>query len=626
MLSPSERREILAELMRRLTGEGLVRLARVSLKDEGEVGKPFTGLTVVGNQVTPQMAAQIIDAWSSSGATTLIRGLELCRTNLGTSFGSTIERLKTRAGVVDDDEEDEGGATVISTTHPDEHPHFEEEYTGALDDALRQELGDLFTEMETSPGEAAASNSRLPEESTAAIPEVVPERTPPSPAGRSPAPPVFEDDIQSSHDDTSLVTLSVFDLGLHLDASQAVTDSGETTSSYTAAVEVSPEASPEEPTSEATLEATAAMGGGDPLQTSPGGGWPSEFPQPTKPGTEVTRSMSVPPGVVQEPSTTQQLVDDTPYVATLHEMDGAPFHLLTLSLPPGTGAGEVSFAGLTGKRGFDGMWGHLAYALLNPGEGEGLMGRPMTWYPVRGMPRSNLKLSTGRGHHLRDLLPEAPAGTHYLPPGEYVLPRPDGTRLTHLLNRGLWLATTPVTHSQFVTFLGETGYKPENQTDFLRHMPGGHPPEGLGPHPVLYVDMEDARAYARWVGARLPTEEELTCAMVGFHGWPWPWGGNFDPTRTNTRESRVGSTLPVGSRPTGAGPFGHLDLTGNVWSWTDSLDPRSGVSHQRIKGGAWVTDSTLAHAGVWGAALPETRQFFLGFRVIWDKAAEDTTH
>jgi formylglycine-generating enzyme required for sulfatase activity len=57
-----------------------------------------------------------------------------------------------------------------------------------------------------------------------------------------------------------------------------------------------------------------------------------------------------------------------------------------------------------------------------------------------------------------------------------------------------------VTNAQFKSFLDETGYRPEHAENFLKHWPDGIMPDDLADLPVVYVDLEDARAYARFVG------------------------------------------------------------------------------------------------------------------------------
>jgi formylglycine-generating enzyme len=184
----------------------------------------------------------------------------------------------------------------------------------------------------------------------------------------------------------------------------------------------------------------------------------------------------------------------------------------------------------------------------------------------------------------------------------------------------------PVTNEQFATFVRDTGYvtvaeRPPDPADFpdappenlqpgslvftptagpvdLRHLsqwwtwtPGAcwSSPEGPGSsvkrrrdHPVVHVAHEDARAYADWAGADLPTEAEWEyAARGGLEGTAFTWGdeprpggrimantwdGPDFPWRS-TRESGWTRTSPVGSFP--ANGFGLFDMAGNVWEWTD---------------------------------------------------------
>ncbi|GHT23185.1 hypothetical protein FACS189430_06060 [Bacteroidia bacterium] len=154
---------------------------------------------------------------------------------------------------------------------------------------------------------------------------------------------------------------------------------------------------------------------------------------------------------------------------------------------------------------------------------------------------------------------------------------------------------TPVTNKQFEIFLKATGYRPAVSSNFLKHWVNGNIPDGKGDHPVVYVDLNDARAYARWAGKRLPTEEEWQFAAQGNSENKYPWGDEPDKNKCNCGND---DTTPVYSYPEGKSPWGCYDMCGNAWELTESeySDERNrfcilkGGSFYKAKGSFWYFD------------------------------------
>ncbi len=212
--------------------------------------------------------------------------------------------------------------------------------------------------------------------------------------------------------------------------------------------------------------------------------------------------------------------------------------------------------------------------------------------------------------------------------GCYSYPERQGHPDRMLKIKSFFMDRYEVTNSQYQKFLIETHYRPKVMKNFLKHWikPEGKEsqpylwqiPEGKENHPIVYVDLNDARFYARWAKKRLATEEEWQYAAQGKDRRKWPWGDEYDKTRCNgidgTKgkkddiEGSFGKTTPVDAYPDGASPFGCLDMSGNVWEWTESERDdghtryailrggchfRAGGSHWYVSGGAQPCDRHL---------------------------------
>jgi formylglycine-generating enzyme required for sulfatase activity len=179
--------------------------------------------------------------------------------------------------------------------------------------------------------------------------------------------------------------------------------------------------------------------------------------------------------------------------------------------------------------------------------------------------------------------------------------------------------------------------------------------KGIGPadnrtdHPVAVMSWEDADAYCRWAGRRLPTEAEWEyAARAGTQTAYW-WGDGLPATRrvanladasgkrvfpglavASTYDDGHARTAPVGSFE--ANPWGLHDVIGNVWEWTaDWYNPAyyqnspnqnpSGPAagqYKVLRGGSWRNLPALARAAYRGAHAPGERSAIIGFRCAQD--------
>ncbi len=199
-----------------------------------------------------------------------------------------------------------------------------------------------------------------------------------------------------------------------------------------------------------------------------------------------------------------------------------------------------------------------------------------------------------------------PAGTFQMKVtfGDNFIPNPVDYPKKELKLPAFYMDKHPVTNLQFQSFLKDTHYRPLDTANFLKHWENGRIPLGQEQYPVVYISYEDAQAYARWAGKRLPTEIEWQYAAQTPDQREWPWSKDADVKReqqviTNTLtvsklqvdpelcNTGSGALYPVGSYPKGANPYGLEDLVGCVWQLCNDVYDNGTNYFLILKGGSY---------------------------------------
>jgi len=127
----------------------------------------------------------------------------------------------------------------------------------------------------------------------------------------------------------------------------------------------------------------------------------------------------------------------------------------------------------------------------------------------------------------------------------------------------------------------------EDASDHWRVIPGRES------HPVTMATGYGALQYALWVKGRIPERREWEKAAGGPKGFVYPWGGEApDDARAHFGGAKARGTLPVGSRPKGASPYGVMDMAGNAYDRVMTIRGNKSLPVM-IKGGSWVTPHPL---------------------------------
>jgi sulfatase modifying factor 1 len=306
----------------------------------------------------------------------------------------------------------------------------------------------------------------------------------------------------------------------------------------------------------------------------------------------------------------------------------------------------------------------------------------------------------------------APSGMVWIPGGEFSMggdaTLPDAHPVHRVYVDGFWMDRTEVTNADFARFVRATHYRTVAERALRPEDAPGAPPEKLvagsvvftppaGPvpldsddrwwsyvaraswrrpsgstsglggrdrYPVVQVAYEDAEAYARWAGKRLPTEAEFEfAARGGLAGRRYAWGDELRPDgrwMANTfqghfpdqsvAEDGFARRSPVRAFPPNG--YGLYDMAGNVWQWTAdwySVDyfaalARAGVTHEptgpartfdpgepyapkRVtKGGSFLCNASYCESyrpSARRGTAPDTGSEHVGFRCVKSGAGND---
>jgi len=187
---------------------------------------------------------------------------------------------------------------------------------------------------------------------------------------------------------------------------------------------------------------------------------------------------------------------------------------------------------------------------------------------------------------------------------------------------GFWLGETEVTNAQYGRCVAAGDCTPPENAQW--------DDPAYADHPVSHVSWGQANDYATWASGRLPTEAEWERTCRGDDARTYPWG-NDEPDETRSNYNNIiGATTPVGSYPAGQGAYGHLDLSGNLWEWTSSLETdypydatdgreaMTGDEPRAVRGGSFYYTSYQIRCAARTGFTPTAANEHIGFRIALD--------
>lgn len=171
-----------------------------------------------------------------------------------------------------------------------------------------------------------------------------------------------------------------------------------------------------------------------------------------------------------------------------------------------------------------------------------------------------------------------------------------------------YIDRNPITNAQYKKFMEETG---NNEPTFWKDNRFNNPNQ-----PVVGVSWDDAIAYAKWAGKRLPKEKEWEKASRGTDGREYPWG-NTKPDKDHAvfnLDISTGAPAIIETHPLGVSSHGCHDMSGNVWEWCQEWYTVG--KYRIVRGGSWINHMYILKCSYRSCSVPSGKDNNVGFRCV----------
>jgi formylglycine-generating enzyme required for sulfatase activity len=241
-----------------------------------------------------------------------------------------------------------------------------------------------------------------------------------------------------------------------------------------------------------------------------------------------------------------------------------------------------------------------------------------------------MTLTTTLGAGSIQIVPKDGMQMVYVPEGKFLM----GSEQRKIYLNAYWIDRVEVTNAMFAQCVIAGVCKSPKSKDYGVSL--------YGDYPVIWVSWLQAETYCQWAGRRLPTEAEWEKAARGVDGRIYPWGNNpivgnllnfCDNNcnyewKTSSIDDGFSELAPVGNYPSGASPYGAMDMAGNVLEWVadwyqmiipansptrNPLGPSSGT-HRSLRGGSFNNTEFFVRVFARSGNEPNLTYGNVGFR------------